>query len=374
VKKLTASAILVLVASAACACWSPISVRPTLKIGLVAPFEGLYRPLGYEALHSVQLAIEERNELGGVEGYLVELVALNDDQNPGWAPQRAREMTIDPEVMGVIGHLSEETTLAGIQVYQDAGLPLIVPFAGAHSSGGSAHRQVFWLVADDAALGAVAARYAVLQRGALSLAVAGGGETLVETFATTSRALRAEVRVYHSQVGLDLVRELAGSDADLLFLAEDGPLAAETLVGLRQVGVDIPVLGSVGLDTPQLAQIAGEAASGTVYLSYAPPVGETAFAALYRARWEVDPGPRAALAYDASGVLLDALARCIRLYGAPSREGVAEALANTRDYSGLTGSITFDRNGQAMDRDVFLYELVAPQYPGEPVDCPVCFP
>jgi len=363
VKKLTASAILVLVAFAACACRSPISVRPTLKIGLVAPFEGLHRPLGYESLHAVQLAIDERNESGGVEGYLVELLALNDDQDPDWAPRRAREMTIDPDVMGVIGHVSGKTTAAAIPVYQDAGLPLIVPSSGADSSAGSTHHEIFWLVADDAALGAVAARYAVLQKGAQSLAVAGGGETLVEIFASTSRALGAEVRAYDSQGSLELARELGGSGADLLFLAEDGPVAAEILVGLRQVGVDLPVLGNVGLDSPQLAQIAGEAASDTVYLSYAPPVGETAFAAAYRARWDADPGPRAALAYDAAGVLLDALARCISLRGAPSREGVAEALASTRDYSGLTGSITFDQNGQAVDRDVFLYQLVAQSIP-----------
>jgi branched-chain amino acid transport system substrate-binding protein len=374
VNRLTASALLALVAVAACACGYRFSVRPTLKIGLVAPFEGLYRPLGYEALHAVQLAIEERNELGGVEAYLVELVALNDDQDPHWAAHRAREMTVDPDVMGVIGHLDDETTSAAIPAYESAGLPLIVPFAGADYSVGAADREAFWIVADDATLGIVAARYAVLHRGARSLAVVGQGKTLLETFAATARDLGAEVHLCDAQEGEDLVRELAGSTADLVFLAEDGPAAGEILVELRQSGVTVPVVGSVELDTPQFVQIAGETASGAVYLSYGPPVGETTFAAAYPARWGSDPGPRATLAYDATGLLLDALARCISLYGAPSREGVVEALANTRDYAGLTGSITFDQRGQAVDRDVFLYELVTPEYPGELIECPVCSP
>ena len=59
------------------ACSLSGSVKPTVKIGLAAPFEGLYRDLGYEALHAVRLAVRERNAEGGVgQCYLVELVAL----------------------------------------------------------------------------------------------------------------------------------------------------------------------------------------------------------------------------------------------------------------------------------------------------------
>ena len=64
--------------SAACclllvACVFPGSVKPTVKIGLSAPFEGLHRDLGYEALHAVRLAVRQRNEAGGIGGsYLIE--------------------------------------------------------------------------------------------------------------------------------------------------------------------------------------------------------------------------------------------------------------------------------------------------------------
>ena len=47
-------------------CAFPGSVQPTVKIGLSAPFEGLYRDLGYEVLPAVRLAVRERNAAGGV--------------------------------------------------------------------------------------------------------------------------------------------------------------------------------------------------------------------------------------------------------------------------------------------------------------------
>jgi len=91
-------------------CSFPGTVKPTVKIGLSAPFEGLYRDLGYEVLYAVRLAVRERNALGGVgQRYLVELVALNDDGKAETAEEQARKMAVDPGVLAVLGGWSEET-------------------------------------------------------------------------------------------------------------------------------------------------------------------------------------------------------------------------------------------------------------------------
>src|SRR5215510_3753097 len=63
---------------------------PTVKIGLIAPFEGLYRATGYEVLFAVKLALQERNEGQGLQGYRVELVALNDFNDPVEARRQAQ--------------------------------------------------------------------------------------------------------------------------------------------------------------------------------------------------------------------------------------------------------------------------------------------
>lgn len=112
------------------ACSFPGSVRPTVKIGLSAPFEGLYRDLGYEALHAVRLAVRERNEAGGVGGrYLVELVALNDFNEAEEAVVQARKMAVDTGVMGVLGGWSPVAAQAAAPEYERLGLAFLSPEA-----------------------------------------------------------------------------------------------------------------------------------------------------------------------------------------------------------------------------------------------------
>lgn len=109
-------------------CSFPGSVKPTVKIGLSAPFEGRYRDLGYEVLHAVRLAVRQRNEAGGVGGrYLVELVALNDFAEPTEAVWQAREMAADAGVLGVLGGWSAETARAATAEYERLGLAFLAP-------------------------------------------------------------------------------------------------------------------------------------------------------------------------------------------------------------------------------------------------------
>jgi branched-chain amino acid transport system substrate-binding protein len=97
------------------------------------------------------------------------------------------------------------------------------------------------------------------------------------------------------------------------------------------------------------------------------------FSTAYTERSGSAPPPYAALSYDAAGLLLEAVADCIASEGRPSRRCVARTLGDKSGYEGLTGTISFDDDGQAMARRVYLYEISDGQYPGEPLSCPVCF-
>jgi hypothetical protein len=110
------------------ACAIPGKVKPTVKIGLSAPFEGRYRDLGYEVLHAVQMAVQQRNESGGIdERYLVELVALNDFNEAAEAVLQARELAVDPGVLGVLGGWTPETARAAAPEYDRLGLAFLAP-------------------------------------------------------------------------------------------------------------------------------------------------------------------------------------------------------------------------------------------------------
>lgn len=110
------------------ACSFPGSVKPTVKVGLSAPFEGRYRDLGYEVLHAVRLAVQQRNDAGGVDGrFLVELVALNDFAEADPAVMQAQKMGVDVGVLGVLGGLVPEAAAAAAPEYERLGLAFLHP-------------------------------------------------------------------------------------------------------------------------------------------------------------------------------------------------------------------------------------------------------
>ncbi len=106
------------------ACSSP---PPVIKIGLVAPFEGRNRPIGYDVIYSARLAVREINEAGGVEGTFLALVALDDGGDVELAQATAQSLVLDPAVVAVMGHWLPETTAAAAPIYATASLPLFVP-------------------------------------------------------------------------------------------------------------------------------------------------------------------------------------------------------------------------------------------------------
>jgi branched-chain amino acid transport system substrate-binding protein len=367
--KLAIATLLFYLLVAAGGCVPTLYPQPTVKIGLVAPFEGLHRPLGYEALYAAKLAIGERDEQGGVGGYPVELVALNDDQDPESAAQRAREMAVDPDIVGVIGHFGEQTTVAAIPVYEEEGLALIVPASTAMDVTGDGSAGVLRLVADDCVIGTAAARYAIQEKGVQSIVAAGGSEELLECFVSGLDGSGATFLQVEEGV---LISALNEERPDLLFLGEDAVEGAQLLLDLREAELETAVLGGNGLNSHQFVQIAGNAAEGVTYVGVTPPLEDQGFAEAYEAFSGQPPGPYAPLVYDATGLLLDALERTIAEEGRPSRVGVIEALSETDGYEGVTGVFSFDENGQAQQRAVYVYQIVDGQYPGELRACPAC--
>jgi ABC-type branched-subunit amino acid transport system substrate-binding protein len=114
----------------------PGDAAPIVKIGLIAPFEGAGRPLGYAVLASVKAAVAAGNASGQLGPYRVALVALNDDLDPRAAAAQAQALVLDPDVLAVLGPWSADTAAATKPILVAAGVPQIarsaapVPAAG----------------------------------------------------------------------------------------------------------------------------------------------------------------------------------------------------------------------------------------------------
>lgn len=102
-----------------------------VKIGLIAPFEGPSRPLGYSVLHAVRLRIQQWNESGGAPQ--VELVALNDDGDAALAASLPDQLAIDPDILLVLGPPQGHTALASSEKLNELDLPTLslAPLPGA---------------------------------------------------------------------------------------------------------------------------------------------------------------------------------------------------------------------------------------------------
>lgn len=118
-------AALALAIAPACGALSPLP--PVVRIALVAPFEGRFAAVGYEAFPAMRIALREQIAAGGIGGYQVEFVAYNDNADPAQAARTARTVALDESVVAVIGHYRPDTTLAALAVYTQAGLPVVAP-------------------------------------------------------------------------------------------------------------------------------------------------------------------------------------------------------------------------------------------------------
>lgn len=98
---------------------------PVAKIGLVAPFTGKHRDVGYDVIYSARLAVREINEVGGIGRHRVALVAMDDFGDPVMAEKNALALSNDPGVVAIIGHWLPETTQPASTIYESGKIPFV---------------------------------------------------------------------------------------------------------------------------------------------------------------------------------------------------------------------------------------------------------
>ncbi|MCX6033296.1 MAG: ABC transporter substrate-binding protein [Chloroflexi bacterium] len=252
------------------ACSLPGDAAPVVKIGLIAPFEGVGRPFGYGILPAVKAAIAEANASGQLGRYRVALVALNDDLDPRAAAAQAQALTQDADVVAVLGPWESATAQAAAPILAQAGIPTLVgaPLTGPLS----------------------------------------GVTSLCPSPQQITVAFDTKIRVVNT-----------------LSVADDATMAANELIRSYAQNQTGALAGGPDLFRPWLIGRAGAAAEGTLAAACAPAgmavpggAGQGADASLAHAAALADYGTR---------VLLQAVAADIVAHGQPSRAGVAAALS-----------------------------------------------
>lgn len=109
------------------ACSMPGDAAPVLKLGVIAPFEGRERALGYAILPAVKEEVAEANASGEFGNYRVLVVAFNDNYETAAARQQAEALALDPSVFGVVGPLTLDAAHAAAAVLAPANIQMM-PF------------------------------------------------------------------------------------------------------------------------------------------------------------------------------------------------------------------------------------------------------
>jgi len=147
-----------------------------------------------------------------------------------------------------------------------------------------------------------------------------------------------------------LITKLDREHPDAIYGAIFYEDAAQFLKQLHQLGVTAPVFASSAAYSEQLLKLAGKDADGLRVSSTFVPTVDSDNVRHFVSEWKQarngeEPGQFPAQAYDATRIMLDAVAHA---YPAPTREKVRDALAQTKDFPGVTGTTTFgpDREPQ----------------------------
>jgi branched-chain amino acid transport system substrate-binding protein len=337
----------------------------SVKIGLATDLSNLIPAPGQDIANGAQLAVDEFNEAGGLQGFTVELV-VEDDRCVGEdATSVANLFVSDPHIVGVVGHVCSGASIPASEVYQEARIPMVSPSstAGAFTARGLdvANRVAF----NDNIQGVVAARFIFSELGAQRIAVlhdnTSYGEGLASTVAATFEELGGEVITFEvvdpeEQDFRPVLTVLAGQEPDLIYLGGYEAQAALIVQQMAEVGLEDTIFFSDdGVYTATYLELAGDASEGT-YVTFGAQVGDPeaneAFDERYEEKFGVAPdelGPFHAQAYDAATVILKALEAVATVDDAGNlsvdREALIEAVRTTEGLEGLSGLITCDENG-----------------------------
>jgi branched-chain amino acid transport system substrate-binding protein len=340
-----------------------VEAQAVVKIGEVNPISGAIGGYGTTCHNGIKLAIDLANAAGGVLGKQIVLVTEDNQSKAGQTSTIVRKFVTQDKVVAIIGDLTSSATLEGGPIAQAAKVPMVTPLA-TNPKVTEIGDYIFRVCFIDEFQGRVMARFALenlkLQKAAVLTDVkqdysVGLSGFFKETFLSGKGSVVREQS--YSSGDTDFRAQLTSIKAagpEVVFVPGYYPEVGIILKQARQLGITVPFIGCEAWDSPTLLQIAGKAAEGCYFSNQfsADDPGRVVqdFGKIYREKFGNRPDNFAALGYDAARVLLDAIKRA----GSINSTAIRDALAQTRDFPGVSGDITIDANRNASKPVVIL--------------------
>lgn len=327
-----------------------------VKIGFFAPLTGFAAADGASAKNAVMLAVEKINKSGGINGNKVELVVYDDRVNPGESVAIANKLIERDKVVAVVSGSYSTPTRVTAPIFNKAGIPMVAAYAVDPSitkAGPYIFRTGFLGQIEGQAAGEVAVNLLKAKKLAMFTIDNDFGRALSKGFHARVKKFGGKVVYEHAfAIGtkdfsamLTKVKELF---PDLLFISGYYEEAALAVKQARELGLTCKILGEEGFDSPKFLELAGKAAEGVIITTNLnrddPRPFVQDFIKAYKAKYGMEPDMVGASSYDAFMVVADAVRKA-----GPNPKAIRNAIAATKDFEGLTGSIShFNKLGEAM--------------------------
>lgn len=324
-----------------------------VRVGLSTPITGNFAENGVGTQVAVEMAVEEINAAGGINGRPLEIVVQDSKSDPTQSAQIATMFTEDDTILAEIGDFSSGACIAAAPIYEEAGMVQLSPTASNpdYTLQGDYMFSIFgkttdegrfiadyllkkYMEAKDVAIIYVNSDWGVEAYEILSgyLKENGVNEVAAETFFEGEKDFNAI---------LTKVRQTNPDSVMLMMGYDSGAVAVKQL---RQMDWDVKVAISGLAYSEQMITLTGEDGEG-VLSEIGFVIDDTnpelvAFASEFKERAGFEPNMMMTCAYDATHMLAKAMQNCATL----DRASIRDALYNLEGFVGLTGSKQFNED------------------------------
>src|SRR5688572_8635724 len=336
-----------------------------VRVGVFMSLTGSTANFGISSVNGIKMAADEINAAGGINGKQVELLVQDDRSDASEAATIVTKFVTQDQVHAILGEVASSRSIAAAPIAQNAKIPMLTPSSTnpeVTKKGNFIFRSCFI----DPVQGAAIAQFAAKTLNAKSAAImvdrkndysTGLEKVINETFTRMGGRIVATQSYQEGDQDFNAqLTSLKGANPEVIFVPgyyNDVGLIAKQA---RDKGITVPLIGGDGWDSAQLYAIGGTALNGSYFTNHYSPYDTDPkvqkFVSDYKARYNTIPDALAATAYDAAHIMFDAIKRANSLEG----PAIRNALAATNAFPGVTGTVTFNENRDAV-KPIIMIEI-----------------
>lgn len=344
---------------------STFSSADTIKIALAGPVTGPAAQYGEMLLNGANLAIENINKAGGVNGSMLEGVVYDDACDPKQAVAVANKIVND-EIQFVVGHLCSSSTQPASDIYEDEGVLMVTPASTSPAITEAGHQMVFRTIGLDSLQGPKAANYVTNSVKPKSIAIIHDkqqyGEGLASSVKATLESQGSNIVMFEGITVGDkdfssLIAKMQKAKVDFVYY---GGYHAELGLILRQAsekGLKAQFMGPEGVANDGLTAVAGDSAEGllvTLPPSFdSNPLNKSLVDAL-KAKNQDASAVFVLTSYSAVQVMVDAM----KATGGTDTDAM-QKMMRTTTFNTPTGQLQFNDKGDLTDFEFVVYNFHA---------------